>query len=114
MRRMSTTGIAALRAAKDILGTEAAMAAVVGCSQPYVHSLLARGKRVPAEWCIPLADATAAKGQPIPRAAFRPDLYPGESVSHVASSAPSRAAGKRPKAKRPADQSNPNPAAVAS
>lgn len=73
------TGIEALRAAKKILGTEHALARAVGKSQSYVHEVLADDDRlVPAEWCIPLQDATEAAGEKIPRAAFRPDIYPGE------------------------------------
>jgi len=75
MRAMET-GIAALRAAKEILGTEAAIADVVGCKQPSINYTLNKADRVPAEWCIPLERATRQLGREIPRHAFRPDLWP--------------------------------------
>lgn len=81
---MVCVGIDALRCAKVILGSEAAVAAAVDRSQPYIHTVLKKDDgEVPAEWCIPLAAATAAAGHPIPRAAFRPDIYPEESVAHA-------------------------------
>jgi DNA-binding transcriptional regulator YdaS (Cro superfamily) len=108
-----STGIDALRRAKEILGTEQAIADVVGCSQPNVHQVLKRGTQVPAEWCIPLEHATAATGQRIPRAAFRPDIYPNESVAHGSSSPRSRGRNRKPAEPRQADQKTPNPRAQA-
>jgi DNA-binding transcriptional regulator YdaS (Cro superfamily) len=78
---MIDAGILALRAAKDILGTERVMADAVGASQPYVHAVLTDGKRVPAEWCIPVEKATEAKGQIISRGRLRPDLYPEHAAA---------------------------------
>lgn len=72
---MVETGIAALRRAKDILRTESALAAVVGVSQPHVNYTLKRGKKVPAEWCLPIERETGGK---ITRHDLRPDLYPDE------------------------------------
>jgi DNA-binding transcriptional regulator YdaS (Cro superfamily) len=69
-------GIAALRAAVRLLGSEYAVAGVVGCKQPTVNYTLHQAKRVPAEWCIPLEKATAIAGWKISRGAFRPDIYP--------------------------------------
>lgn len=66
-------GIVALRQAKEIIGTEAALAAVVGVKQPSVNYILNNGVRVPAEWCIPLERATGGK---VTRQQLRPDLYP--------------------------------------
>ncbi|MBL6854531.1 MAG: helix-turn-helix domain-containing protein [Alphaproteobacteria bacterium] len=79
------TGIDALRRAKTILGgTEAAIAAVVGVTQPAVNYVFNTSKKVPAEWCIPLERATEAKGQKIGRQQFRPDIYPPEDhADHV-------------------------------
>lgn len=68
-------GIAALKKAKEALGTEAAVAAVVGVSQPTVHYTLNKAKRVPAEWCIPLDLATARKNARISCHQLRPDLW---------------------------------------
>ncbi len=70
---MSETGIDALRRAKEKLGSEQALADVVGVKQPSVNYMLRSGKRVPAEWCIPVEEATG-----ITRHALRPDLYPIE------------------------------------
>lgn len=73
MPRMQHTGIEALKQAKGILGSEAAVAAAVGVKQPSVNHILNNGKKVPAEWCIPLERATDGK---ITRHDLRPDLYP--------------------------------------
>lgn len=81
MRCMSDPGISALRRAKEVLGTENAVADVVGVKQPSVNYILNSGKRVPAEWCIPLEAATLAKGKPVYRHELRPDLYPGEAAA---------------------------------
>lgn len=70
---MSTTGIAALRRAKEILGTEVAVAKIVGVDQPTVNYALRKRKAVPAEWCLKLEEATGGK---ITRHDLRPDLYP--------------------------------------
>lgn len=69
------SGIEALRQAKSILGSEAAVAAAVGVKQPSVNHILNNGKKVPAEWCIPIERATDGK---ITRHALRPDLYPDD------------------------------------
>lgn len=75
------TGIDALKEAKDTLGTEAALADVVGVKQPSVNYILNSGKRVPAEWCLPIERATAEKGKPITRRMLRPDLYPEDAAA---------------------------------
>lgn len=82
---MMVTGIDALRRAKEILGSEAAVADAVGVKQPSVNYILNSGKKVPAEWCIPVEVATAKKaeetgaGESITRHQLRPDLYPAAS-----------------------------------
>lgn len=81
---MEITGIEALRRAKEILGSEGAIAAVCGVKQPSVNYILNGGKKVPAEWCIPLERAIAAlakrdgTNESITRYQLRPDLYPIE------------------------------------
>lgn len=81
------TGIAALRRAKDILGSEMALASAVGVKQPSVNYILNSGKKVPAEWCIPLERATAQKaeedgtGEIVTRHQLRPDLYPHDDAA---------------------------------
>lgn len=72
---MASHKISPLQHAKEILGTEAALAKAVGASQPYINYRLKRGKRVPAEWCIPIELATGGR---ITRHDLRPDLYPKE------------------------------------
>jgi DNA-binding transcriptional regulator YdaS (Cro superfamily) len=74
-------GIEALRQAKVILGSQAAVARIVGVEQPSVHYILAKAEKVPAEWCIPIEKAT--DGQ-ITRHQLRPDLYPQESQEAAA------------------------------
>jgi DNA-binding transcriptional regulator YdaS (Cro superfamily) len=71
-------GIEALRRAKELLGSEAALAEVVGVRQPSVNYILNAGKRVPAEWCIRVEDATDGK---VTRHQLRPDLYPADRES---------------------------------
>jgi len=75
---MSDIGLAALHRAKDILGSQQAVADAVGVKQPSVHGILTHGKKVPAEWCLPLEKAT--NGQ-ITRHQLRPDLYPAEDAA---------------------------------
>lgn len=75
---MSDLGISALRRAKDILGSEYAVAEVVGVKQPSVNYILNSGKKVPAEWCLAIERAT--EGQ-VTRHELRPDLYPDEAAA---------------------------------
>lgn len=82
---MADSGIDALKRAKDILGSESALADAVGVKQPSVNYMLNSGKRVPAEWCIPVEHAVAEKlavdgqGEPVTRHQLREDLYPLET-----------------------------------
>jgi len=75
---MNQTGIDALRRAKDILGSQEAIAQIVGVKQPSVHHALTKAEKVPAEWCIPLEKATEGE---ITRHDLRPDLYPREGAA---------------------------------
>jgi DNA-binding transcriptional regulator YdaS (Cro superfamily) len=70
---MSSTGLAALRRAKNILGTQSAIADLVGVTQPHVSFVLSGKSKIPADWCIPIE--TATDGQ-VKRHELRPDLYP--------------------------------------
>lgn len=63
--------LAALRRAVDCLGSQAAMARLVGVAQPSVWRWLERGKPLPAEHVLKVEDATG-----ISRHDLRPDLYP--------------------------------------
>jgi len=72
---MEITGIDALRVAKDLLGSQRALAEAVGIKQPSVHEILNYGKKVPAEWCLPIERATEGR---VTRHQLRPDLYPPE------------------------------------
>jgi len=69
-------GIDALKKAANILGSQRAVADAIGIKQPSVNQILKRGKKVPAEWCIPLERATRAKGTTVTRHQLRPDLFP--------------------------------------
>jgi len=75
---MIDTGIAALQRAKDLLGSQQALADIVGVKQPSVHHILNDGKKVPAEWCLPIERATEGK---VTRHDLRPDLYPDEAAA---------------------------------
>ncbi len=65
--------ILALARARDILGNQTALAAAVGVTQPSVNYMLRSGRRVPAEWCLKIEQAT---GGQVTRHQLRPDLYP--------------------------------------
>jgi DNA-binding transcriptional regulator YdaS (Cro superfamily) len=71
-----STGLAALKRAIEILGTQGAAAAVIGVKQQTVSERIKSGKDVPAEWCIPLDLATQGKGARVPCHDLRPDLWP--------------------------------------
>lgn len=77
---MNEIGLEALARAKAVLGSQQALADAVGVKQPSVHHILTDGKKVPAEWCIPIERATAAKdpNKIVTRHDLRPDLYPRE------------------------------------
>ena len=75
---MSDAAHSPLARAVQIVGSQTAAATVVGVTQQYVSDVL-RGLRrkgvCPAEWCVPLEEATAAKGETIWRWELRPDLF---------------------------------------
>lgn len=81
-QRLHAAGIRALRTAKKMIGTEAAIAKVVGVSQPSMHEMLKSGLKVPAEWCIPIDIETSklAAVDPTKRRVscheLRGDIYP--------------------------------------
>jgi DNA-binding transcriptional regulator YdaS (Cro superfamily) len=67
-------GIGALRQAiREHFRTQVALAAAVGVTPQAVSDVLKRDKRVPAEWCVRLEQATGGR---ITAHALRPDLYP--------------------------------------
>jgi DNA-binding transcriptional regulator YdaS (Cro superfamily) len=69
---MQRDGIGALRQAiREHFRTQVALAKAVGVTPQAVSDVLRRDKRVPAEWCLKLEQASG-----IPAHAFRPDLYP--------------------------------------
>ena len=72
-----------LARAAEVLGGQAAVGAVVGATQQYVSDLI-RGVRrkgiTPAEWCIPIEEATRAAGECVPRWVTRPDLFQAEAA----------------------------------
>jgi DNA-binding transcriptional regulator YdaS (Cro superfamily) len=74
------TGIEALRLAKDIIGSQAALAAVVGVKQPSVNYALTKADCVTAEWCIPIDRMTSKLGRRVSCHQLRPDLWPADFV----------------------------------
>jgi DNA-binding transcriptional regulator YdaS (Cro superfamily) len=67
------SSILALQRARDLLGNQTALAAAVGVTQPSVNHMLRSGRRVPAEWCRKIEQAT---GGQVTCHDLRPDLYP--------------------------------------
>lgn len=64
-----------LNRAVQIVGSQAALARMIGKSQGHIAVWKSRG-RVPAEVVIPIEIATAGK---VTREELRPDLYPPKS-----------------------------------
>jgi len=72
------TGIDALKLAiSSHFKTQGGAARAVGVTPQAVSEIVRKGKKVPAEWCLPIEEATGGK---ITRHDLRPDLYP-EQVS---------------------------------
>jgi len=71
------TGFQALQDAVAHLGNMSIVARAIGKTSQAVSKQMKHGKRVPAEWCIPLETATGGK---ITRHDLRPDLYPKEDA----------------------------------
>jgi DNA-binding transcriptional regulator YdaS (Cro superfamily) len=84
-QRQYAAGMRALRKAKEIIGTETAIAKVVGVSQPSMHEMLKSGLKVPAEWCIPIDIETSrlaaidARKRRISCHQLRGDIYPDQN-----------------------------------
>jgi DNA-binding transcriptional regulator YdaS (Cro superfamily) len=72
-RPFMENGIGALKTAISHLGSQVAAARVVGVTPQAVSEIVRRGKRVPAEWCRAIEQAT---GGAVSAHALRPDLYP--------------------------------------
>ncbi len=73
---MTANGIEALRRAMEDLGlSQEDVATMVGVKQPSVSYILTNGKKIPAEWCLPLERGTDGV---LDRHKLRPDLYPNE------------------------------------
>jgi DNA-binding transcriptional regulator YdaS (Cro superfamily) len=70
-------GIGALKAAIKQIGSQVAVARLVGVSPQAVSEIVRRGRRVPAEWCLPIQAAT---GGAVSAHALRPDLYPEQEA----------------------------------
>lgn len=71
--RADRVGIEALIRATEIVGGQAELARISGLKQPSISRQMSRGKKVPAEWCLPIEQATGGK---ISRHDLRPDIYP--------------------------------------
>lgn len=93
---MVTTGIDALKLCVELLGSQQAAADACGVRQQSISECLRVGKKVPAEWCIPLEKATKDKNPDrfVPRSWLRPDLYPEEDEPPRAKRRPSRRRGR--------------------
>jgi DNA-binding transcriptional regulator YdaS (Cro superfamily) len=70
-------GIGALKTAVSQLGSQVAVARLVGVSPQAVSEIVRRGRRVPAEWCLPIQQAT---GGAVSAHDLRPDLYPPQET----------------------------------
>lgn len=68
-------GIEALKRCVTIIGTQAMVGEIVGAGQSAISECIRRGRRVPAEWCIPIELATAERGEVVTRHQLRPDLF---------------------------------------
>jgi len=68
-----TNGIGALKTAIAQLGSQVAVARITGVTPQAVSEIVRRGRRVPAEWCLAIEQAT---GGAVSSHDLRPDLYP--------------------------------------
>lgn len=67
-------GIEALKVAiSEHFGSQGAAAKVVGRTPQAISEIVRKGKKVPAEWCLPIEQATNGA---VTRHDLRPDLYP--------------------------------------
>jgi DNA-binding transcriptional regulator YdaS (Cro superfamily) len=73
---MQNTGMAALAQAVAILGNQSKAAQAIGVSPQAVSEVMRRGRRMPAEWCLKIQQATQGA---VTANALRPDLYPKET-----------------------------------
>ncbi len=71
MSDQTTTPQAALRAAVDAVGSQAALARLLGLSQPSVWKWIKKDSPLPAEYVLTVELATG-----IPKEHLRPDIYP--------------------------------------
>lgn len=72
-KRASPRFTALERIIEDHFGTQTVAAKALGITPQAVSDMVRKGKRVPAEWCIPLESATEGK---VTRHELRPDIYP--------------------------------------
>lgn len=72
------TELNALQKAKEILGSEAALAELLGVTQPTINYAFKKKGRAQAEWCLPIEEAT--NGQ-VTRHDLRPDLWPHDEAA---------------------------------
>lgn len=85
---MATTQTSqALRDAIEAIGSQSAMAALLGITQGAISRWLARGNALPAEHVLKVEAATG-----ISRHDLRPDLYPRDKPAPDHSGTPERAA----------------------
>lgn len=80
---MKTPEKTPLERALEKFGSQAALAVVVGRTQQAVSEICRRGSAVPAEWVLPIENATNGE---ITRHELRPDIYPLEPERNGATS----------------------------
>jgi DNA-binding transcriptional regulator YdaS (Cro superfamily) len=68
-------GLEALAECVRVLGSQKRAGEVCGVGQTAISECLRNAKRVPAEWCRPLEEATAQAGERITAHQLRPDLF---------------------------------------
>lgn len=76
----SFTPIDALKRAVALLGSQAAMARLLGLKQPSVWNWIDKGKPLPAQHVLKVEAATG-----IPKEDLRPDIYPRDAATSPAS-----------------------------
>jgi DNA-binding transcriptional regulator YdaS (Cro superfamily) len=70
-------GMEALQKAVEEIGSQALVGEACGVRQSAISECLRNGKRVPAEWCLPIEEASKGK---VTRHDLRPDLWPAADL----------------------------------
>jgi len=70
-----------LEKAIKTMGSQSVLARAIGISQQNVSWWLNKSGVVPAEYVLPIEEATKSAGEMVTRHELRPDLYPMEEVA---------------------------------